>query len=67
MKNQNEDKCPQCGEGRLRKWYELRAEDHEVVHRLPGSGDYAFRERVTRHRWCSICWHEATEHGPRDA
>ncbi|HEY0404317.1 MAG TPA: hypothetical protein VGC89_01215 [Pyrinomonadaceae bacterium] len=63
---QKEDKCPRCGEGRLRKWYELSAEEHEVVRRLPGTADYAFRERVTMHRWCNLCWHEETTQTPRN-
>jgi uncharacterized protein (DUF983 family) len=64
---QMEDKCPRCGEGRLRKWYELSAEEHEVVRRLPGSASYPFRERVTMHRWCTNCWHEETTQETRDA
>lgn len=61
----NEDACPRCGEGRLRKWYELGAEEHEVVRRLPGTADHSFRERVTMHRWCTNCWYEETTRAPR--
>lgn len=64
---QKEDSCPRCGEGVMRKWYELSVEEHEVVRRLPGSADFPFRERVTMHRWCSTCWHEETVSAPRNA
>jgi hypothetical protein len=57
---QMEDKCRRCGEGRLRKWYELSAEEHEVVRRLPSAASYPFSQRVTMHRWCTNCWHEET-------
>lgn len=60
-----DDTCPRCGEGRLRKWYELSGEEREVVRRLPGSATYPFRERVTMHRWCNLCWHEETMPQPR--
>lgn len=64
---QTDTKCPRCGEGSLRKWYELSTEEHEVVRRLPGSAIHPFRERVTTHRWCNNCWHEETANEPRDA
>ncbi|HEV7842795.1 MAG TPA: hypothetical protein VGO69_03820 [Pyrinomonadaceae bacterium] len=52
------DKCPRCGEGRLRPWQELTEEEREVTRRLPASADYTQDERRTRHRWCTRCWHE---------
>ena len=47
-----------CGEGRLRSWQELSEEEQEVVRRLPANSDYGAEERRTRHRWCTLCWHE---------
>ncbi|HMF57915.1 MAG TPA: hypothetical protein VK619_16350 [Pyrinomonadaceae bacterium] len=55
------DRCPQCGEGRLRSWRELNDEERMVVLRLPASADYTRAERESRHRWCARCWHEETE------
>ncbi|HEX8097315.1 MAG TPA: hypothetical protein VF507_04740 [Pyrinomonadaceae bacterium] len=52
------DRCPRCGEGRLRHWRELDEEEREVVRRLPASADYALEERAARRRWCPLCWHE---------
>jgi hypothetical protein len=52
------NRCPRCGEGRLRSWQELDDEEREVVRRLPASADYTPDERRARHRWCTRCWHE---------
>lgn len=52
------ERCPRCGEGRLRSWQELNEEEREVTRRLPNAFDYDKDERRTRHRWCALCWHE---------
>jgi hypothetical protein len=54
-----EDKCPRCGEGRLKPWAELTDEEREVVKRLPGAVEYSAAERQT-HLWCTKCWFEST-------
>jgi hypothetical protein len=66
MINQNEERCPRCGEGRLRPWAELSEEEREVARRLPASAEYNFGERCKIHRWCVRCWHESTEGDSRD-
>lgn len=58
MNIQGEEKCPRCGEGRLRALSQLSEEEHEVVRRLPASADYTFDEREIMHRWCTRCWYE---------
>ncbi|HEY0320589.1 MAG TPA: hypothetical protein VGC66_06415 [Pyrinomonadaceae bacterium] len=55
------DKCPRCGEGRLRSWQELTEEEREVTRRLPASADYTLDERKARHRWCVRCWYETKD------
>ena len=57
----SEDLCPRCHEGRLRVWRELSADQREVVRRLPAAAEYTSTEREVRHRWCTRCWHEATD------
>ena len=64
---QGEGLCPRCGEGALRAWYELSAEEREAVGRLPASADFTLEERTARHRWCARCWHEEVSGGPRTA
>lgn len=54
----NRDVCPRCGEGSLRAWYELSADEREVALRLPASADFRPDERMARHQWCTRCWHE---------
>jgi hypothetical protein len=54
----NKSRCPKCGQENLRTWEQLSEDEREVVKRLPGSADYQFSERRTRHRWCTRCWHE---------
>ena len=61
------DACPRCGDGRLRAWGELTAEQREVVRRLPDSAYFKLEERAARHRWCTRCWHEETRDTTRDA
>ena len=61
MNAPSKEKCPRCGEGRLRAWNQLSEEEREVVRRLPGSADYTFAERIAMHRWCTRCWYEAME------
>ena len=58
----HEDRCPRCGEGRLRNWRELDEDQREVVKRLPGSLERTQPERETFLRWCPRCWFEAA-HG----
>ena len=64
---QGEGLCPRCGEGSMRAWYELSAEEREVAERLPASADFTLEARAARHRWCTRCWHEETFGGPRTA
>ena len=54
-----DDRCPRCGEGRMKSWHELADEEQEVVKRLLGSAEAEVAERQRRHRWCSKCWYEA--------
>jgi ribosomal protein S27AE len=58
MNSQDRNRCPRCGEGRLRSWHELSDEEREVVRRLPASADYTQDERTAKHRWCTRCWQE---------
>lgn len=55
---QGEGRCPRCGEGRLKAWYELSAEERELARRLPDSADFPLDERAARHRFCTRCWYE---------
>jgi ribosomal protein S27AE len=64
---QGEGLCPRCGEGPLKAWYELSAEEREVAARLPGAADFAADERAARHRFCTRCWHEEQVAAPRTA
>jgi hypothetical protein len=64
---QGEDVCPRCGEGPLKAWYELSAEEREVAARLPGAADSTAAERAARHRFCTRCWHEERGDTPHDA
>ncbi|MBA3805358.1 MAG: hypothetical protein H0X14_06555 [Acidobacteria bacterium] len=66
MNSQHTDRCPRCGEGRLRGWDELSEEEQEVARRLPASADYAPGGRQSTHRWCMNCWYETTEDAPRE-
>ncbi len=61
------NRCPKCGEKRLKTWDELKDDEREVVRRLPGSGDFSSDERKTLHRWCTLCWHEETSEQERYA
>jgi len=54
----SKDKCPRCGEGRLRSWNELTEDEREVARRLPASADYSLALRSATHRWCNRCWYE---------
>ena len=60
MNDRLNNKCPRCGEGRLKTWSELGDEEREVVLRLPESADYSIVERQSGHRWCTRCWNEST-------
>jgi rRNA maturation protein Nop10 len=62
-----DEKCPRCGEGRMRSWNELSAEERELVRRLPASAGYTLAERQGRHLWCPRCWYEETSGAPRRA
>ena len=64
---QGEGRCPRCGEGTLKAWYELSEEERKVVERLPASADYLLDERTARRRWCTLCWNEEGSETPRDA
>ena len=64
---QGEGRCPRCGEGTLKAWYELSDEEREMALRLPGSADFTLEERATRHRFCTRCWFEEILGTPRNA
>jgi hypothetical protein len=53
------ERCPRCGEGRMKSWHELDEEQHEVVKRLPASAQVDAAERQRLHRWCTKCWYES--------
>lgn len=61
----NEHRCPKCDSGRLKWWNELSEEEQEVVKRLPEAVNYSTAERQKNHRWCTRCWHEATNNEAR--
>ena len=64
---QGEGRCPRCGEGPLKAWYELSEEEREVALRLPDSADFSTAERAARHLFCTRCWYEERAGQPRDA
>lgn len=64
---QGDGRCPRCGEGILKAWYELSEEERETALRLPGSADASAEERATRHRFCTRCWHEEGGQSPQSA
>jgi hypothetical protein len=65
--DQSETRCPRCGEGHLRAWAELSAEEQLIARRMPESVDYSPGEREAMHRWCTNCWYEETESRPCEA
>ena len=64
---QGEGRCPRCGEGPLKAWYELSEDERDLATRLPASADFTQPERAARHLFCTRCWHEQTSPPPRDA
>ena len=62
---QGEGRCPRCGEGALKAWYELSEEERGLALRLPASADFTPQERASRHLFCTRCWHEETSGSPR--
>ena len=42
---QGEGRCPRCGEGPLKAWYELSEGEREVARRLPAAADFTPEER----------------------
>jgi hypothetical protein len=62
---QGEGRCPRCGEGPLKAWYELSEDERELAQRLPGSADFTAQERAARHLFCTRCWYEETTSPPR--
>ena len=64
---QGEGRCPRCGEGPLKAWYELSEEKREVAARLPASADFTQAERASSHLFCTRCWYEETSGAPRNA
>jgi hypothetical protein len=52
---QGEGRCPRCGEGPLKAWYEL------------SEADFTTSERAARHLFCTRCWFEDTAGAPRTA
>lgn len=63
---QGEGRCPRCGEGPLKAWYELSEEERELALRLPASADFTPAERASRHLFCTRCWHEDVTGAPRN-
>lgn len=64
---QGEGRCPRCGAGPLKAWYELSEEEREVALRLPASADFTAAERAARHLFCTRCWYEEVTPAPRNA
>lgn len=62
----NQNECPRCRVGRLRRWRELTEEEQEIVKRLPASAEYSAEERTARHRWCAQCWYEDSGNEPQN-
>jgi hypothetical protein len=60
-------RCPRCGGGPLKAWYELSEEEREVALRMPDSADFTADERAERHLFCTRCWYEETSPSPRSA
>lgn len=61
-------RCPSCGSQiHLRSWRELTDEEQELVRKLPGTSFYPIAERVARHKWCTVCWHEDTNRAVENA
>jgi hypothetical protein len=64
---QGEGRCPRCGEGPLKAWYELSEEERDLALRLPDSADFDAGERAARHLFCTRCWYEERSGGQRTA
>ena len=64
---QGEGRCPRCGEGPLKAWYELSEDERELALRLPASADFNAQERAARHLFCTRCRHEETSPPPLTA
>ena len=64
---QGEGRCPRCGEGPLKAWYELSEDERELAQRLPAAADFSAQERASRHLFCTRCWFEETAGAPRTA
>jgi hypothetical protein len=67
LSTQGEGRCPRCGRGPLKAWYELSEEERETARRLPASADFTLEERAARHRFCTRCWHEEQGDAPQRA
>ncbi|HEX8282096.1 MAG TPA: hypothetical protein VF588_02025 [Pyrinomonadaceae bacterium] len=61
---QGEGRCPRCGAGALKAWYELSEDERELALKLPASADFDAAERASRHLFCTRCWHEQTSPPP---
>ena len=64
---QGEGRCPHCGEGPLKAWYELSEDEREMAQRLPAAPYFTQSERAARHLFCTRCWHEETSPPPLTA
>lgn len=64
---QGEGRCPRCGGGPLKAWYELSEEEREVALRMPDSADFTEAERAARHLFCTRCWYEERSGAAREA
>lgn len=58
-----ENKCPLCGEDRLKGWSELGEDEREIVPRLPTAVNTPLPERQRTHLWCTRCWYESVDQG----
>ena len=64
---QSHDRCPRCGEGRMRNWIELDEEERMIVRRLPLYSQVSADARESMIRWCTRCWYEETQGARFDA
>ncbi len=54
------ERCPKCGERRVRSWDEMEDDERDFVHRMFRPDEAARR----RHKWCVLCWEELSDDEP---
>ncbi len=64
MVHTSEKICPRCGSLKMKTWDDLTDDEQFLAKRLPMSADYTPAERKM-HRYCTQCWFESCETGPR--